>query len=1581
MNRNKIVAMILIGVIALAAVAVPVWLLMRPQQDPAPLIKEAEQWIAKKPPEYERAVILLQQAAQNGGNGRADLYEQLGECYLKQRAPDLARATANFRQAKDLAPTNQAYGRKYVQALLTVHQYPQAYIEVKRLIGKADAGAEDYRLLVQTLQLTMATTPREDLKKQYYQEALAAAQEAVKLGSTELMYYVTLESLLLQGPAPDRREQAEAVLETATKKVDKKDLGNAWLYLADFDISQANVTEKQTARVAWLAKSRKALQDGRKADPENPAFPFTMGRLAEMDGDQAGAERSFDEAIKMAPTRGDGYLMKANLLRAKDKAAARATIDLALKNGPPADQLDNQQKGIRVDLLLLSADLLIGDNKTDEAVQVMAQAEALAPKRADFAPRIALGRGRIAMLQTKYSEAVNELYKAVDEQAKYAAWFERQDRTELKQRAPEQRAIEARYRYFLAIAFETLGAPGYAEAELKKVSGLLPKGEKELRQQANEALMRILARRGDPAAEQIAKTMPPNDYLAKIILANDALRDKHTEEAIRLGNQARELSPDRSSAYLLLARAYLANKKTATAEQKILEGLVQCKDQKERQPLYVELGQLYAGQPSNLAGLVAQIQADTGLTDDQKLFLRVSLAPDNEQRAAIFREELKKNTDSPVRIAGLATTLLRLGRTDEALKYYRDAYGLAESKKNADLQHAIWDQVWTVLLDADKFDEAQQWIEQLSPAMTDERQSAVGLLELSKAQTLPAAESKGQTPEQAAALQAGHVDKAIAIFKALLDKHKGAVADVRYLRPLGRAYVLKASLPLQDQAAALNEAESNYQKVLLELPQDVQSHLGLANIYLMQHKPAEAMTQAIAILSADPSNVPALTLKAVTQEETGNFAEAAKTRETLSHDAPKDVNNLLQLARLYTETSLNNPAAAEADYREAVKQSSQSPQSVYNLAVFLYGRGPEHAVEADALVEKLLADKPKDSDVLQMAAQYYQRTNRSDRAVRLARDSLELNPDNTFAAILLSSILREAGRTDEAITMLDKFVADNPKSANVQEAKAGLAGVLLARGRDEDLTRAEKLFHEILAAKPDSLGIKVILARIHVQQAISLSRGGHDSDARQLLTQAEEQLNAVLTSHPNASDARLALAEVSLARNDRVQAIATLSKIPANDANFLVALRRRAEIDHGDGKVDQYRSDLQQLINLRPRDVSARLELAEFYFNSHHYDQADATLAEGLKYLSDNIPLLTYYAQTELLLGAGDKNKIAEAMRVMVKATQLDPNNANVWGLWARVMNAMGKGNEAITKLRDLAAAHDKAEWRLRLAFHLQLVAMLNSEKRFDESKAELEALIKEHPEAILYIRYADTLLAASTAATGGQPDKAAVEAARKILREGLDKLGRKPELLEAVTLVDMRVADWPQAEVAATDMLKDDPSNSNAMAYRSDALLNQGKYDSAFEWAKKAVDRDGMQFAAMNNMAWILAEKKKDPAKALPLSDQALKIAPWHPSLLDTNGWIHYLLAKQGLGDYRPAIDTLEESVRAGDSGIARFHLGLAYREKAKNTIDKTAQKKMLQLARENLEKAVALGEKDQSSGDYLAPAREALKNLQRPS
>jgi tetratricopeptide (TPR) repeat protein len=1568
MNRKKIVVLILIGVIAVLAVGVPVWLLFRSQQDPTPLVNEADQWIAKK--EYERAVNLLQEALQNGGNTRADVFLRLGDCYSQQRAPDVGQAVKYYQKARNLAPANPAYGRKYARALLAVHQYPQAYVEAKDLTKAAGVTAEDYRLLVLTLQYIYATTPREDLKKQYYQEALAAAQKAVELGPTELLNYATLESLLMQGTAADQVKKAEAALVTATQKVDKKDQGNAYLSLADFYLARANLAEKKPEHDALLAKAEKTLQEGRKEDPDNAAFPLSMGRLAEMRGKTAAAEAFFDDAIKMAPSRGDGYLMKANaLMTRKDTAAARATIDLALKNGSPVDQLDSPQKFVRAELLLMSADLQMNAGQLEEAGRAVAQAEALSLNRPEMVPRIPLERGRIALFGKKYSDAVNELAKAVDRQVDYAARFEKLGTAEGNLLARQQHEVEARYRLLLGAAYEALGVPGSARTEFEKVSGLLPRGETELRQQANEALMRILARMNDPEARKLADLASPNDYLAQIIRANDALRSGHADEAIRLGTRARDLAPERSSAYLVLARAYVEGKKTAPAEQTLLDGLAKCQDQKERQPLYVELGRLYAADQSKLAGLIAQIQADKELTDDQKLFLRVSLAPDNEQRRAIFEEELKKDANNPTRVAGLATTLLRLGRTDEALKYYRDAYGLAIEKKNDDLQHAIWDQVWMILLDGDKFAEAQQWIDRLSPAMTDERQAAAGLLELSKAKALPPEESKGQGPEQLAALEAGHVDKAILLFKALLEKHKGAVADVRYLRPLGRAYVLKSSLPLQDQKAALDEAESYYQKVLAELPQDVQARLGLGNVYLVQGKATQALTQASEILRADPANAAALALKAVTQEASGDYAEAAKTRETLRRAAPQDVNNLLQLGRLYAETPLNNPGAAETAYREAVKLSPQSPELVYNLAVLLYSHGPDHAAEADGLIEKLMADKPKDPDMLRIAAQYYQRTNRQDRANHLARDSLALQPDKAFAAVFLSRILEEEGQIDEAIGALEEFVAKNPKATDVQAAKAGLAEALVTRGRSEDLTRADKVLREILAVNPELPRIQIMLDRIIVQEARELSRNGRDKDAAQQLAQAEEQLRAVLTRYPSLSDAWLALAEVSLARDDRTQAIERLMKISPSDGNFLLALQRRAEINRAKGNIDQYRSDLQQLLTLRPGNVSIRLMLAEFYLNSHRYDQAEATLTEGLNYQGDNVNLLNYYAQTELVRGKG-----AEALRAVVKATQLDPDNPGSWGLWARIMTAAGKGAEAIDKLHALAAAHDKAEWRQRLAFHLQLATLLNTEKRFDESKADLAALIKEHPDAALYVLYADTLLATSEAANAGRPDKAAAEAARKVLQEGLDKLGRKPELLNAVILVDMRAADWPRMEAAAADLLKDDPRNSTAMDFRSNALLNQGKYDSAFEWAQKAVDRDGMRFDAMNNMAWILAEKKKDPTKARPLIDQALKIAPWHPSLLDTSGWIQCLL-----GDYRQAIDVLEDSVKAGDSGMARYHLGLAYKLKAAKTINAAEKKKALQAAKENLQQAVALGEKNPAPEEYLAPAREALKNLQR--
>ena len=61
---------------------------------------------------------------------------------------------------------------------------------------------------------------------------------------------------------------------------------------------------------------------------------------------------------------------------------------------------------------------------------------------------------------------------------------------------------------------------------------------------------------------------------------------------------------------------------------------------------------------------------------------------------------------------------------------------------------------------------------------------------------------------------------------------------------------------------------------------------------------------------------------------------------------------------------------------------------------------------------------------------------------------------------------------------------------------------------------------------------------------------------------------------------------------------------------------------------------------------------------------------------------------------------------------------------------------------------------------------------------------------------------------------------------------------------------------------------------------------------------------------------------RALTLASRAAKLRPAAPDVLDTLGWVHYRR-----GAYAEAERALARAVeRAPDSGLLRYHLGMAY-------------------------------------------------------
>jgi tetratricopeptide (TPR) repeat protein len=100
------------------------------------------------------------------------------------------------------------------------------------------------------------------------------------------------------------------------------------------------------------------------------------------------------------------------------------------------------------------------------------------------------------------------------------------------------------------------------------------------------------------------------------------------------------------------------------------------------------------------------------------------------------------------------------------------------------------------------------------------------------------------------------------------------------------------------------------------------------------------------------------------------------------------------------------------------------------------------------------------------------------------------------------------------------------------------------------------------------------------------------------------------------------------------------------------------------------------------------------------------------------------------------------------------------------------------------------------------------------------------------------------------------------------------------------------------------------------------GQTDRAVASYERALALDGNDVGALTSLASILGAVPASSDRALTLASRAAKLRPAAPDVLDTLGWVHYRR-----GAYAEAERALARAVeRAPDSGLLRYHLGMAY-------------------------------------------------------
>jgi putative PEP-CTERM system TPR-repeat lipoprotein len=813
----------------------------------------------------------------------------------------------------------------------------------------------------------------------------------------------------------------------------------------------------------------------------------------------------------------------------------------------------------------------------------------------------------------------------------------------------------------------------------------------------------------------------------------------------------------------------------------------------------------------------------------------------------------------------------------------------------------------------------------------------------------------------------------------LLGRYKdlAELARVEVAAPQGKAELMSAVgqgyLALQN----FNAARNAFTVALTAQPKHVPAHLGLARISASGGNLAEASTivdTAVGILPADPD---ALQLK-------GDIYAAQKQLEPALSAYRKAVQ--AKPAYLPAHTAIITLLMQEGRMEDADKQLAAMKEVAPNHAQTLY-------------LQAFVAYRQKDFTVARQAIQQHLRVLPDNlRALVLAgaievelksyaqaeahlMKVLERAPRQRLARrILIVSYLRN-NRAGKAMESLKPVLSDIDKDANM----LALAGEVFMMNSDP--TQAASYFAKAAALDPTDLSKRTAVALTHMatgesdrayrelEQVSAIDSGiradlgliaGHMQ--RRQYDKALSAIAALEKKLPGSPLAHGLRGSALLAKRDPVAARRSFERALEIDPAYFAAAASLAQLDLADKKPDAARQRYERVIDKDPKNVQALLALAALRIRTTGgLDKPDS--AKGPKqpdpdtidliekaisaqpteptprlaligyYMSVNDPNKAAAAAQEAMAAMPDRSEILEqagrayqaagdtlqAMNVYKKHASLEPASPQPYLHIAEIQVAAKNKDDAVESLRKALAIRPDL-----LQAQLGIIALHVEAGRVKEALNVAQEVQKQRPkEATGYVYEGDIQVA----------QKNWTEAT-KVYRTGLS---RAPSTDLAIRLhTALAVASSAEADRFAATWVKEHPKDLAFRLNLAQAAGARKDYASAAQHYRKLLDGAPNNPAVLNNLAWAEGQLK-DP-KAIEHAEQANKLAPNQPAIMDTLGT---LLVENG--DAVRGVQLLQKaSAMAPQVGAIRLNL-------ARGLI-KVGQKNA---ARKELDELAKLGDK----------------------
>jgi putative PEP-CTERM system TPR-repeat lipoprotein len=773
----------------------------------------------------------------------------------------------------------------------------------------------------------------------------------------------------------------------------------------------------------------------------------------------------------------------------------------------------------------------------------------------------------------------------------------------------------------------------------------------------------------------------------------------------------------------------------------------------------------------------------------------------------------------------------------------------------------------------------------------------------------------------------------------------GAETEVRKAIDAGisadRAYPLLAHALIREGQFAKVTKELG--TLRLETPEArTQLAIALASAHAAQGNVKEARSAVDAVLAEQPGNVDALLVQAQLAAGTGDLAGARKSIESALKEAPKNAAALLTKAKL--ELVEHRPDSAQKLMEQAIDAHPDAMDARAALVSLAITTGKRDVAKAQ--VEKMKELAPGDLRTVYSDAFLAYAEGDNKRARDTTQRLLAARPDHLPSVMLSGLVDLQLGSYATAEEKLRRVLQSVPSDLTTRRA---LAVIDLRRGRAQE---ALGMIEPALKTAPDDPTLlriageaylasgKAAQAAAAYERANAVDKGNVASQVRLAqvrfatgdTARAFNELESLSSSDASAGQADLALFAAHLKRHEYDKALAVVDTIEKKQPKSAVPYNLRGVVYFAKRDFAKARENFEKALEIQPDYISAASSLATIDIQEGKLqaarDRYDRLLAKNPK----NEQLLLASSQLLMLSGASDD----QVRSALDKAVAANPSSTPL--RLARISYdirrgdgkaALGAAQAALTaiprdpQITDLLATAQfmSGDTNQAAATMKQLVAMQPENPAARLRLAQLQAAMKEYPEALESARAALALKADYVPALGtivkiylttGRPE-AAIAEARKLQKDNPDKaIGHA---LEGEILAAQK--KWPEAVVAyraalkkesspvlaarlhmalgnegkqreadamAAQWIKDHPKDPSLVQILAEEDQRRKQYGEATAGYKRVLEMDPDNVAALNNLAWILTEQGKP--EALEYAERAHRLAPFNPSVLDTLGW-----------------------------------------------------------------------------------------------